>query len=140
MTIKLLYDPEAGRLLGAQVVGGSEGVDKRIDVLATALRGGMTVFDLEHLELAYAPQYGSAKDPVNMVGFAASNIVRGDVQVAHWHEASELRKKGAILLDVRTRDECEAHMIGGAINIPIDELRKRLDELPRGKRCKGPHG
>lgn len=133
MSIKLLFDPADGKLLGAQVVG-QEGVDKRIDVLATALRAGMTVFDLEHLELAYAPQFSSAKDAVNIAGFAAANILRGDVDVVAWDELPALQNKGALLLDVRTPAEVKQGVIPGGVNIPLDELRERLSELPRDRR------
>ncbi|MGB9791527.1 MAG: FAD-dependent oxidoreductase [Thermacetogeniaceae bacterium] len=133
MSIKLLFDPADGKILGAQVVG-QEGVDKRIDVLATALRAGMTVFDLEHLELAYAPQFSSAKDPVNIAGFAAANILRGDVDVVTWDEITALQSGGALLVDVRTPAEANQGAIPGAVNIPVDELRSRLEELPRHRR------
>ncbi len=128
MALKLLYAPETGRILGAQVVG-REGVDKRIDVLAVALRAGLTVFDLEHLELAYAPPYGSAKDPVNYAGFVAANALRGDV--ANF-QAEELLDGGddRFLLDVRRPEEVAAGTIPGAVNIPLQELRERLGELP----------
>jgi len=127
MSIKLLFRRPDGRVLGAQIVG-AEGVDKRIDVIATAIQAEMTVFDLEEIELAYAPQYGSAKDPVNMAGFAAANVLRGDVRIAH---ADQL--DGAMLLDVRTAVEHAAGAIPGAMLIPIDELRGRARELPRDK-------
>lgn len=133
MSIKLLFDPADGKILGAQAVG-REGVDKRIDVLATALRAGMTVFDLEHLELAYAPPYSSAKDPVNIAGFAASNILRGDVEVAAWDEVPPLQQEGALVLDVRTAAEVGQGMIPGAVHIPLDNLRERLGELPRDRK------
>ncbi len=133
MSIKLLFDPADGKILGAQAVG-REGVDKRIDVLATALRAGMTVFDLEHLELAYAPPYSSAKDPVNIAGFAASNILRGDVEVAAWDEVPPLQQEGAVVLDVRTAAEVEQGKIPGALHIPLDNLRERLGELPRDRK------
>jgi NADPH-dependent 2,4-dienoyl-CoA reductase/sulfur reductase-like enzyme/rhodanese-related sulfurtransferase len=134
MTLKLLFEPQSGRLLGAQGVGGA-GVDKRIDVLAVAIRAGLTVFDLEQLELAYAPQYGAAKDPVNMLGFVAANLLRGDhpqVTVEQlWPEPSSGAKP--LLVDVRTSDEFDAAHIPGAINVPIDALRARMDELPRDR-------
>lgn len=133
MSIKLLFDPEDGKILGAQVVG-QDGVDKRIDVLATALRAGMTVFDLEHLELAYAPPYSSAKDPVNVAGFAAANILRKDVAVAAWDEIASLQQEGALILDVRTPAEVEKGMIPGAMHIPLDNLRERLGEVPRDRK------
>ncbi len=132
MSIKLLFGPDDGRILGAQIVGG-EGVDKRIDVIATAMRGGMTVFDLEHLELAYAPQYSSAKDPVNLAGFVAANILRGDVDAVQWDELEQARAQGAVVLDVRTAEEREAHHIEGDMHIPVNELRARAGEAPRDK-------
>jgi rhodanese-related sulfurtransferase len=130
MHLKVLFDPIDGRLLGAQAVG-VDGVDKRIDVLAVALRAGMTIEDLENLELAYAPPYGSAKDPVNMAGFVGSNMRRGDVRIWHADEWPNL-PEGAVLLDVRSRREHEDWAIPGSINIPHTELRSRLDELPPG--------
>jgi len=134
MTLKLLFDPESGRILGAQGIGGA-GVDKRIDVLAIAIQAGMTVFDLEEVELAYAPQYGSAKDPVNMAGFVAAGLLRGDhpqIDVATLMEQSP--EERPLLLDVRTVEEYSAGHFPDAVNIPIDELRSRLDELPTGRR------
>ena len=131
LTLKVLFDPESGKLLGAQAVGGA-GVDKRIDVLATAIQAGMTVYDLEEAELAYAPQFGSAKDPVNMAGFVAAGRLRGDhpgVSVPQLHE--QLSGDGKpFLLDVRSSAEFERGAIPGAVNIPIEELRERLDETP----------
>lgn len=133
MTLKLLFDPASGRVLGAQAVGGA-GVDKRIDVLAMAIQAGMTVFDLEEAELAYSPQYGSAKDPVNMAGFVAAGLLRGDhpqIDVEDILEAPEGRRPS--LLDVRTREEFTESHIPGAVNIPVDELRRRLGEVPRDR-------
>lgn len=130
MTLKILFDPRTGKLLGAQGVGGA-GVDKRIDVLAVAIQAGMTVFDLEEVELAYAPQYGSAKDPVNMAGFVAAGMLRGDhpqVDVETVLAAPEDRRP--FLLDVRTPEEFAAGHIPGSVNIQVDELRSRLDKLP----------
>lgn len=133
MSIKLLFDPDTGKVLGAQAVGGA-GVDKRMDVLAVAIQAGMTVFDLEEMELAYAPQYGSAKDPVNMAGFVASGLLRGDhpqidVEMLTASPPAPERQ----LLDVRTADEFAAGHIPGALLIPVDELRARLQELPRDR-------
>jgi NADPH-dependent 2,4-dienoyl-CoA reductase/sulfur reductase-like enzyme/rhodanese-related sulfurtransferase len=133
MTLKLLFGPGSGKLLGAQAVGG-EGVDKRIDVLAVAIQAGMTVFDLEEMELAYSPQYGSAKDAVNMAGFVAAGLLRGDhpqvdvetVLAAPDHERS-------LLLDVRTPREYQEGHIPGALDIPVDDLRYRLGELPHDR-------
>ena len=182
MTLKLLFDPQTGRVLGAQAVGGA-GVDKRIDVLAVAIQAGMTVFDLEEMELAYSPQYGSAKDPINMAGFVAGGLLRGDhpqvdVEDVLALERSEVRGQrseagvhhsppspqplspaagergrgeGALtthhspldrgvavgssprpfLVDVRTPQEHAAGHIPAAVNIPVDELRSRLGELPQ---------
>ncbi|MFC1541474.1 FAD-dependent oxidoreductase [Candidatus Latescibacterota bacterium] len=131
ISLKLLFDPGNGRILGAQAVG-FEGVDKRIDILAVAIRAGMTVYDLEHLELAYAPPYGSAKDPVNFAGFVAANILRGDANVCHYEDVSN-PGVGQMLLDVRSKLEFRAGAIPDAINIPIDDLREHLDELPKDK-------
>jgi NADPH-dependent 2,4-dienoyl-CoA reductase/sulfur reductase-like enzyme/rhodanese-related sulfurtransferase len=134
MTLKVLFHPETGALLGAQAVGGA-GVDKRIDVLAVAIQAGMTVYDLEEMELAYAPQYGSAKDPINMAGFVASGLLRGDhpqVDVESVLAAPENQRP--LLLDVRTPHEFSAGSIPGAVNIPVDDLRSRLDELPRDRK------
>ncbi len=133
MNLKLLFSPEDGKILGAQIVG-MEGADKRIDVLATAIRAGMTVYDLEELELAYAPPYSSAKDPVNMAGFVASNILRGDVENIHWYEMDSLDMDANVLLDVRDDEELEMNpSIDGSIQIPLNQLRKRLIELDKTK-------
>ena len=131
ISLKLLFDPASGKVLGAQAVGTS-GVDKRIDVLAVAIRAGMTVLDLQDLELCYAPPYGSAKDAVNYAGFVASNAIKGDVKLCHAADALSPRDDQK-LLDVRTPAEVAAGTIPGAINIPLDELRSRLGELPRDK-------
>jgi len=124
MHLKLLFAPDDGRILGAQIVG-YDGVDKRLDVFATAIRAGMTVYDLEHLELAYAPPYGSAKDPVNMAGFVAANLLRGDVTFWYAEEYPEKTVSGTII-DVRSEEEFAAWHIPGAINVPVGELRKGL--------------
>jgi len=129
--MKVLIDPEDGTLLGAQVLGW-DGVDKRIDVLAVALRAGLTVFDLEHLELAYAPPYGSAKDPVNMAGFLGANLLRGDIQLWYPEDYPDCRDRVTIV-DTRTPAEYDAWHIPEAILIPYTELRQRLDEVPRDK-------
>jgi len=130
MTIKLIFEPTTGRVLGAQAVGGA-GVDKRIDVLAVAIQAGMTVFDLEEMELAYAPQFGSAKDPVNMAGFVAGGLLRGDHPQTDWEVIDAMAVK-PFLLDVRTSAEFAGGHIPGAVNIPVDALRSRLAELPKG--------
>jgi NADPH-dependent 2,4-dienoyl-CoA reductase/sulfur reductase-like enzyme/rhodanese-related sulfurtransferase len=133
MTLKLVLDPTTGKLLGAQAVGG-QGVDKRIDVLAVAIQAGMTVFDLEEMELAYAPQYGSAKDPVNMAGFVAAGLLRGEhPQVDVEAAMTGLANGQLILVDVRTPQEYANGHIPGAVNVPVDELRSRLGELPRDR-------
>lgn len=127
LTIKLLFD-QAGKILGVQVVG-RKGVDKRIDVFATAIRAGMTVYDLEELELAYAPPYGSAKDPVNFAGMVAANVLRGDCTPVQCDSIPE----NALLLDVRELAEHRRGAIEGSVHIPLGELRRRLDELPRDR-------
>lgn len=133
MSLKLLFDPKSGRVLGAQAVGGA-GVDKRIDVLAVAIQAGMTVVDLEEMELGYCPQYGSAKDPVNMAGFVAAGLLRGEhPQVDVETVVAARTTQERYLVDVRTPEEFTAGHIPDAINIPIDELRTRLDELPHDR-------
>ncbi len=128
MALKLLVDPETGIILGAQGVG-TEGVDKRIDVIATAMRGGLTAPELADLELAYAPPFSSAKDPVNMLGYIAENLLTGLVESVHWHEVQDHAEQGYLLVDVRTAGEFARGSLPGAINVPVDELRERLDEL-----------
>ncbi len=128
MALKLLVDPETGAILGAQGVG-TEGVDKRIDVIATAMRGGLTAPELADLELAYAPPFSSAKDPVNMLGYIAENLLTGLVESVHWHEVEGHAEQGYLLVDVRTAGEFARGSLPGAINVPVDELRERLDEL-----------
>lgn len=132
MAMKLLFAPVTGKVLGAQIVG-TDGVDKRIDVLATAIRAGMTVFDLQELELAYAPPFSSAKDPVNMLGYTAGNIINGDVESVAWEEVPDLVAKGGLLIDVRTPREIESGGVEGAVNIPVDDIRDRLEEIPKDR-------
>ncbi|MCR4772023.1 MAG: FAD-dependent oxidoreductase [Oscillospiraceae bacterium] len=133
MTVKMVFEKGSMRLLGAQIVGG-EGADKRIDVLATAIRAGMRADELKDLELAYAPPYSSAKDPVNMAGFMAENIASGLVKQFHWDETEALPKDGSVtLLDVRTPGEYSKGHAEGFVNIPVDELRERLGEIDRTK-------
>lgn len=133
MTMKVVFEKQTFRLLGAQIAGG-EGVDKRIDVLAVALHAGMRADELKGLDLAYAPPYSSAKDPVNMAGFMVENLKRGLVKQWHWDEEPSLARDGSItLLDVRTSAEYERGHIDGFRNIPVDELRERLGELDRDK-------
>ena len=126
-----IFAPKDGRILGAQAVGGS-GVDKRIDVLAVAIQAGWTVEDLEEVELAYAPPFGSAKDPVNMAGFVASGLLRGDHPQLSFSEYLAMETK-PYLVDVRDRSEFTVGAVPGAVNIPVDELRGRLSELPKNQ-------
>lgn len=131
MALKLLVDADTDEILGAQGVG-ADGVDKRIDVIATAMAAGITASGLADLELAYAPQFGSAKDPVNMLGYVAENRATGWERAIQWHEVADAQANGATVVDVRTRAEHDAGSIPGSINVPLDELRERLDELPAG--------
>ncbi len=131
MSLKLLVDPRTDAILGAQGIG-EAGVDKRIDVLATAITGGIAASALAGLELAYAPQFSSAKDPVNMLGYIAENLRLGTSTTIQWHELDEALSSGATLLDVRTAQEHAAGAIPGALLFPVDELRDRLDEIPGG--------
>jgi NADPH-dependent 2,4-dienoyl-CoA reductase/sulfur reductase-like enzyme/rhodanese-related sulfurtransferase len=128
MTLKLIFEPKTGEILGAQGVG-IEGVDKRIDVIATAIRGDITAPELADLELAYAPPFGSAKDPVNMLGYMAENVISGLIETAQWSEIEEFRDKGYDLIDVRTEAEFDRGTIPGAINMPVDSIRERKSEL-----------
>lgn len=128
MSLKLLFDRNTGEILGAQGVG-TEGVDKRIDVIATAMRGGVTAPELADLELAYAPPFGSAKDPVNMLGYIAENRISGLSKAVQWNELEEYRNRGYEILDVRTKREFARGSIPGSVNIPIDELRERIGEI-----------
>ena len=130
MMLKVIIDPASQEILGAQGVG-REGVDKRIDVIATAIRTGLTAPELADLELAYAPPFGSAKDPVNMLGYMADNILSGLTTSVQWHELADRMASGATLIDVRTPGEFNAGHIEGAINIPVDDLRERFAEIPK---------
>ena len=133
MTLKTLFDPVTGRILGAQIVG-FEGVDKRIDVLAAAIRSGLHASELQELELSYAPPFSSAKDPVNMAGFVIGNLLDGTVKQYHWDQVDSLPLDGSvILLDTRTTGEFSRGHMEGAINIPVDSLRERLSELDPSK-------
>ena len=133
MTVKLIFSKTDGKVLGAQIIG-FDGVDKRIDVIATAIRAGMTVHDLTELDLAYAPPYSSAKDPVNMAGYVASNVLDGDMKQFHWNEVAALCKRDDVtMLDVRTPREFAQGHFPNAINIPVDVLRGRIDELDKSK-------
>jgi NADPH-dependent 2,4-dienoyl-CoA reductase/sulfur reductase-like enzyme/rhodanese-related sulfurtransferase len=128
IALKLIFDPKSGEILGGQGVG-VDGVDKRIDVIATAIRGGITAPELADLELAYAPPFGSAKDPVNMLGYIAENMMSGLLKTAQWNQTQELRAAGYQLIDVRTPSEFKNGSIPGAINIPVDEIRERISEI-----------
>lgn len=132
LTMKLLVDPSTDLILGAQVVG-RRGADKRIDVIATAMQAGLTASQLSRLELAYAPQFGSAKDPVNMLGYIADNAATGLTEGIQWHELAAAVASGATVLDVRSAAEHEAGAIPGSVNISVDELRESLDRLPAGE-------
>lgn len=128
LSLKVVFASDTGRILGAQAVG-KDGADKRIDVIATAIYGGLTVSDLMNLELAYAPQFGSAKDAINQAGYVGDNVVEGRTPTVQWHELAERREAGATIIDVRTADEHHAGAIPGAVLIPVDELRERLSEI-----------
>lgn len=133
MSVKVLWDKNTKKLIGAQIVG-FDGVDKRMDVLAIAIRFGAEVTDLKDLELCYAPPFGSAKDPVNMAGFVAENVINGTVRQFFWHDVEKLPRDGSVtLLDVRTKTEIARGMIAGFINIPLDDLRDNLDKLTKDK-------
>lgn len=129
MTMKLLFSVEDGRILGAQAAG-EEGIDKRIDVIAMAIQKGSTVFDLEEAELCYAPQFGAAKDPVNIAGMIAANVLRSDAPVAHWEDIDRME---STILDVREPGEFFIEHYEGAVNIPLGALRDRMVELPRDR-------
>jgi len=133
MSVKTIFDKDTGKILGAQIIG-YDGSDKRCDVFATAIRAGMTAYDLTRLELCYAPPFGSAKDPVNMAGFVVENLLTGKFKAFHWHDVKNLPRDGSItLLDVRTTIEFENGHIEGFINIPLDSLRSHLGELDKSK-------
>lgn len=134
LTLQLAFAPNDGKLLGAQVIG-EDGVDKRIDVISALIQKGGTVYDLVEFEQAYAPPYSSAKDPVNMAGFVAENLLTGLFKVAYWDEFCEKNKNDpdSFLIDVRTAKEFEEKTIEGAVNIPVDELRERINEIPTDK-------
>jgi len=133
MSVKALWDKKTFQIIGAQIVG-FDGVDKRMDVLATAIRFGAKITDLTTLELCYAPPFGSAKDPVNMLGFVAENIVSGKLKQFFWHDVENLPRDGSVfLLDTRTPYEVMNGKIDGFVNIPLDSLRERLDEIPKDR-------
>ena len=134
MYVKLIFHKDTGKVLGAEIAGG-EGVDKRCDVIASVIHFNGTVDDLTKLELCYAPPYSSAKDPVNMAGYVAENILNGVSKIFHHHEVSDLKRDGSIhLIDTRTKGEYMAGHIDGFINIPVDRLREHLSELDKNKK------
>jgi len=133
MSIKIMFDPTSGKLLGGQIVG-FDGVDKRIDMLAHILKHGETIYEMQEIEHAYAPPYSSAKDPVNVAGMVAENIIKGMTKIVHWDDIRNLDMKDTLLLDVRTPDEHALGSIEGSVNIPVDDLRNRLAEIPQGKK------
>ncbi|MGF1952154.1 FAD-dependent oxidoreductase [Lactococcus lactis] len=130
IVLKLIFEPESGQIFGAQAIG-KEGVDKRIDILSTAIKAKLTVFDLPELELTYAPPFGSAKDPVNMAGYAATNLLLGQSENIQWHELAAELAKGKVLLDVRNTNELAKGKFKNSQNIPLDDLRERLNELDK---------
>ncbi|MFS0863924.1 CoA-disulfide reductase [Fredinandcohnia sp. 179-A 10B2 NHS] len=132
IALKLIFEEATGKIFGAQAVG-AHGADKRIDVIATAIKGGLTVFDLTELELAYAPPFSSAKDPVNMAGYVATNIIDEGVETVQWHEIDEIVEDGGLLIDVREPNERKAGFIKGSVNIPLGDIRERLVDLPKGQ-------
>ncbi len=129
VSIKLIFDKNDGRIVGAQAVG-QKGVEKRIDVIAMAMQMGATIFDIEESELCYAPQFGSAKDPVNLAGMIAANVLRGDAALAHWEDVGQTN---ALILDVRDRIEYRSGHVDGAVHIPLDRIRDRMNELPKDR-------
>lgn len=133
LSIKIIFSPEDGKLLGAQVVG-YDGVDKRIDLFAQVIKKGGTIYDLQEIEHAYAPPYSSAKDPINMAGFVAENILKRKVNIIQWRDIPSIDKAEAMIIDSRTKEEYDFGHIEGAINIPVDEIRSRLNEMPRDKK------
>lgn len=131
--LKLLFHPVNGKIYGAQAIG-KDGADKRIDIIATAIKAGLTVQDLPELEFTYAPPFGSAKDPVNMAGYAALNVIEGISESIQWYELEEKQKEGYLLVDVRNESELENNgRLKGAVNIPLDSLRERMTEIPKDR-------
>ncbi|UEL47510.1 CoA-disulfide reductase [Terrisporobacter hibernicus] len=133
IAMKMTFDPKTGKIFGAQGVG-MDGVEKRIDVMATAIKAGLTVFDLQDVEPCYAPPYNSAKDPVNMLGYYASNIIEDMVDTVQWHEVDDIVKNGGVIIDVREEFELVTGSMPGSIHIPLGQLRDRLNEIPKDKK------
>lgn len=132
MSLKITFDPQSGKLYGAQIVG-YDGVDKRIDEIALTIKQGGTIYDLIKLEQAYAPPYSSAKDPVAIAGYVAENIISGKMKPIYWRELRDIRLEHDFLLDVRTEDEFSVGSLPGAVNIPLDEIRDRIKEIPKDR-------
>ncbi|MDA1477155.1 CoA-disulfide reductase [Bacillus changyiensis] len=132
LALKIIFSPDSGQIYGAQAVG-KDGADKRIDVLSAAIKGKLSVFDLTELELAYAPPFSSAKDPVNMAGYVAANILEDGLETVQWHEIDEIVENGGFLIDVREPHERKQGFIKGSLNIPLSEIRDRLEEIPNDK-------
>ena len=132
ISIKLIFEPKEGKILGSQIVG-YDGVDKRIDQIALLIKKGGTIYDLIELEHAYAPPYSSAKDPIAIAGYVASNIISGQMKIATWREMKDINRDDSLVLDVRTQDEYSMGAISGSVNIPLDDLRRRINEIPRDK-------
>ncbi len=132
IALKLIFDKETGKIFGAQALG-ADGADKRMDVIATAIKGGLTVEDLTNLELSYAPPFSSAKDPVNMAGYVATNIMEGELEHIQWHEVDKIVSEGGLLIDVREPMEREFGFIEGSINISLNGLRDKLVDIPKDK-------
>lgn len=133
VSFKMLFDPKTGKILGAQGVG-NDGIDKRIDLIANSIKAGFTVYDLQDIEVCYAPPYNSAKDPVNMMGYCGANIMESIVENTQWYEIDDLVEKGEYILDVREEYEVSNGAIKNAINIPLGQLRDRLDEIPKDRK------
>lgn len=132
LSIKLIFEPKEGKILGSQIVG-YDGVDKRIDQIALLIKKGGSIYDLIELEHAYAPPYSSAKDPIAIAGYVASNIISGQMKIATWREMKDINRDDSLVLDVRTQDEYSMGAISGSVNIPLDDLRRRINEIPRDK-------
>jgi NADPH-dependent 2,4-dienoyl-CoA reductase/sulfur reductase-like enzyme/peroxiredoxin family protein/rhodanese-related sulfurtransferase/TusA-related sulfurtransferase len=132
LSIKLIFEPKEGKILGSQIVG-YDGVDKRIDQIALIIKKGGSIYDLIELEHAYAPPYSSAKDPIAIAGYVASNIISGQMKIVTWREMKDINRDDSLVLDVRTQDEYSMGAISGSVNIPLDDLRRRINEIPRDK-------
>lgn len=132
LSIKLIFESKEGRILGSQIVG-YDGVDKRIDQIALLIKKNGTIYDLIELEHAYAPPYSSAKDPIAIAGYVASNIISGQMKIVTWREMKDINREDSLVLDVRTQDEYSMGAISGSVNIPLDDLRRRINEIPRDK-------